>query len=33
MQEKTESIPGWAGPILFVSVLIAMLAFFVWFLG
>ncbi|MBM2837682.1 MAG: hypothetical protein HW415_307 [Deltaproteobacteria bacterium] len=32
MQEKTESNAGWAGPILFISVAIAMLAFFIWFL-
>lgn len=31
--EKSESSGGWGGPILFFSVLIAMLAFFVWFLG
>lgn len=33
MEEKAGSNTGWAGPALFLSVLVAMLAFFVWFLG
>jgi hypothetical protein len=33
MQEKTETNAGWGGPILFISVAVAMLALFVWFLG
>lgn len=32
MHEKTESNAGWAGPILFFSVLVAMIAFLIWFL-
>ena len=32
MVAKAESKAGWAGPILFISVAIAMLAFFIWFL-